>query len=458
MRIIICGAGQVGYGIAEKLATENNDVTVIDQSPRLVNAIRDTLDVRGFVGHGSHPDVLARAGAEEADMLIAVTFYDEVNMIACQVAHSLFSLPTKIARIRSQTYLAKHWSNLFSRDNLPIDVVISPEVEVGEMVLRRLAQPGAVETIPFADDKVTVLGIACDEECPVIDTPLRQLTELFPDLNATVVGIFRSGQLFVPRSADQMMAGDLVYVVTNSERVKRTLTIFGKEDTLGSRVVIGGGGNIGHYVANHLEERNPRAKIKVIEVDRERAVHIAEALDRTVVLHGSAMDEVILKEADIADADTMIAVTNDDKVNILSCVMAKRLGARRTMSLLNDPAFPPLVRTIGIDAFVDPRAVTISRILQHVRRGRIRNVHTIQNGAAEVIEAEALETSPLVGRPLSELDLPKGIRIGAILHENEVIVPTGASQIRKGDRLVIFATADQVPRVEQMARVSLEYF
>ncbi|MBK1623514.1 MULTISPECIES: Trk system potassium transporter TrkA [Afifella] len=458
MRVIICGAGQVGYGIAEKLATENNDVTVIDRSPHLVNAIRDTLDVRGFVGHGSHPDVLARAGADEADMLIAVTLYDEVNMVACQVAHSLFNLPTKIARIRSQTYLAKHWSNLFSRDHLPIDVIISPEVEVGEMVLRRLAQPGAVETIPFADDKVTVLGIVCDENCPVIDTPLRQLTELFPDLNAIVVGVFRNGNLFVPRSADQMMAGDLVYVMTDTGRVKRTLTIFGKQETLGSRVVIGGGGNIGHYVAHHLEKRNPRAKIKVIEMDRDRAVEIAEALDRTVVLHGSAMDDVILKEADIAEADTMLALTNDDKVNILSCVMAKKLGCRRAMSLLNDSAFPPLVRTIGIDAFVDPRAVTISRILQHVRRGRIRNVHTIQNGAAEVIEAEALETSPLVGRPLRELDLPGGIRIGAILHGGEVIVPTGASQIRKGDRLVIFAIANQVHRVEQMARVSLEYF
>jgi trk system potassium uptake protein TrkA len=458
MRVIICGAGQVGFGIAEKLSTENNDVTVIDTSTRLVNRIRDTLDVRGFVGHGAHPDVLARAGAGEADMIVAVTLYDEVNMVACQVAHSLFNVPTKIARVRAQGYRAKHYRNLFSREHMPIDVIISPEVEVGEMVLRRLAQPGAIETIPFADDKVTVLGIACDEDCPIIDTPLRQLTELFPDLTATVVGILRNDSLFVPRSADQMMAGDIVYVMTSTERVKRTLTIFGKEEQTGSRILIAGGGNIGLYVAENLEQLSSRAKTKIIEHSHSRAVEIAERLDRTVVLNGSAMDAAIHHEADIGEVDTMVALTNDDKVNILSCVMARKLGARRNLCLLNDAAFPPLAATMGIDAVINPRSVTISRILQHVRRGRIQTVHTIQDGAAEVIEAEALETSPLVGRPLRSLDLPGGVRIGIIVHKGEVITPTGESQIATGDKFIIFATADQVPKVEQMARVSLEYF
>ena len=458
MRVIICGAGQVGFGIAEKLSSENNDVTVIDQSPELVSAIRDTLDVRGFVGHGAHPDVLARAGANEADMIVAVTLYDEVNMVACQVAHSLFNLPTKIARIREQTYLEKHWSNLFSREHMPIDVVISPEVEVGEMVLRRMAQPGATETIPFADDKVTVLGIYCSDDCPVVDTPLRQLTELFPDLNATVVGIVRAENLFVPHSSDQMMAGDTVYVMTPTERVKRTLTIFGKEEELGGRIVIAGGGNIGFYVASNLEKRSSRTKAKLLELDHDRAVNVAERLDRTVVLNGSAIDETILKEADIGNADTIVALTNDDKINILSCVMAKKLGCHRSMCLLNSTGFPALTRTLGIDAYVNPRAATVSRILQHVRRGRIRNVHTVQNGEAEVIEAEALETSPLVGRPLRDLDLPDGIRIGAIVHRGEVLTPVGETRISPGDRFVIFAMADQVARVEQLARVSLEFF
>lgn len=458
MRVIICGAGQVGYGIAERLASEANDVSVIDNSPALVNAIRDTLDVRGFVGHGSHPDVLAQAGADQADMIIAVTLYDEVNMVACQVAHSLFQVPTKVARVRAQSYLAPHWSDMFSRNNMPIDVIISPEVEVGEMVLRRLSFPGAVEAIPFIDDTVVLLGIICDEDCPVIETPLKQLTELFPDLGAVVVGVMRDGDLFVPTSTDAMYERDLVYVVTPQNQVKRTLSIFGHEEPEVNRVVIAGGGNIGLYVATSLEARQKSAKIKIIEHNRDRAIDIAEKLRRTVVLHGSALDQEILREADVQDADTLVALTNDDKVNILSCVMAKSLGTRRNLSLLNETTYPVFAGALGIDAHVNPRAVTISKILRHVRRGRIRGVHSMQNGKAEVIEAEALETSSLVGKPLESLDLPNGIRIGAVFRNGKVILPAGDTRIQAHDRVVIFALASRVRQVEQMFRVSLEFF
>ena len=458
MRVVICGAGQVGYGIAEQLAAEQNDVSVIDTSPQLIQALRDTLDVRGFVGHGAHPDVLTQAGIEQADMIIAVTLYDEVNMIACQVAHSLFNVPTKIARIRAQDYLKPHWSDLFSSNHLPIDVIISPEVEVGEMILRRLQLPGAVDTVYFANGDVVVVGIECHEECPVVDTPLSQLTELFPDLRAVVVGILRDGSLFVPRSADSMLVGDLVYVVSHKDQVRRTLSIFGHDEQEAHRVVIAGGGNIGLFVAATLEARGSRAKVKVVESMRDRAVVIAEQLKRTVVLHGNALDQDILREADVHEADTLVAVTNDDEVNILACVMAKRLGCRRTMALINNRSYPTFTRTLGIDATVNPRTVTVSRILQHVRRGRIRGVHTIENGLAEVIEAEALETSPLVGKPLRELDLADGIRIGAIYREGKVIVPDGASQIVAKDRVIIFAMAERVRQVEQMFRVSLDFF
>ena len=458
MRVVICGAGQVGYGIAEQLAAEQNDVSVIDTSPQLIQALRDTLDVRGFVGHGAHPDVLTQAGIEQADMIIAVTLYDEVNMIACQVAHSLFNVPTKIARIRAQDYLKPHWSDLFSSNHLPIDVIISPEVEVGEMILRRLQLPGAVDTVYFANGDVVVVGIECHEECPVVDTPLSQLTELFPDLRAVVVGILRDGSLFVPRSADSMLVGDLVYVVSHKDQVRRTLSIFGHDEQEAHRVVIAGGGNIGLFVAATLEARGSRAKVKIVESMRDRAIVIAEQLKRTVVLHGNALDQDILREADVHEADTLVAVTNDDEVNILACVMAKRLGCRRTMALINNRSYPTFTRTLGIDATVNPRTVTVSRILQHVRRGRIRGVHTIENGLAEVIEAEALETSPLVGKPLRELDLADGIRIGAIYREGKVIVPDGASQIVAKDRVIIFAMAERVRQVEQMFRVSLDFF
>jgi len=458
MKVVICGAGQVGYGIAERLAAEENDVSVIDSSPHLIQAIGDQLDVRGFVGHGAHPDVLAQAGAEEADMIVAVTLYDEVNMVACQVAHSLFNVPTKVARIRAQSYLHGRWQNLFSRENMPIDVIISPEVEVGEMVLRRLALPGAVETVRFADDQVVVVGIMCEEDCPVVDTPLRQLTELFPDLGSVVVGIHRNNNLFVPKSTDSILEGDLAYVVARRDQVRRTLGIFGHEEPEASRVVIAGGGNIGLYVARALEKRQQNTKIKLLEASRERAVSIADELRRTVILHGSALDQKILEEADVGDADTLVALTNEDEVNILTAVMAKKLGCRRNLSLLNNPSYPAFANALGIDAFINPRAVTISRILQHVRRGRIRGVHSLQNGAAEIVEAEALDTSPLVGRPLREIDLPSGIRVGAVFRNGEVLTPNGDLQIQSQDRIVIFAIANRVRQVEQMFRVSLDFF
>ena len=458
MKVVICGAGQVGYGIAERLAVEQNDVTVIDTSAHLIQAIRESLDVRGIVGHGAHPDLLAQAGADEADMIIAVTLYDEVNMVACQVAHSIFNVPTKVARIRAQSYRASHWQQLFAREHMPIDVIISPEFEVGEMVLRRLALPGAVETIRFADDQVVVLGIQCMENCPIIETPLRQLTELFSDLEAVVVGVQREGSLFVPRSRDQLMSGDLAYVTASRDQVRRTLSLFGHEEKEASRVVIAGGGNIGLYVANLLETRQVSSRVKIIESNRDRAVVVADQLKRTVILHGSALDQEILKEAGIDTADTLVALTNDDQVNVLSSVMAKKLGCRRNLCLLNNSTYQVLANALGIDAYVNPRAVTISRILQHVRRGRIRGVHSLQNGAAEVIEAEALETSPIVGRPLKNLDIPNGIRVGAIYRNEKMVVPKGDTEVLSGDRVILFALAGRVKQVEQMFRVSLDFF
>jgi trk system potassium uptake protein len=458
MRIIICGAGQVGYGIAERLAAEKNDISIIDTSPELIQAVRDSLDVRGFVGHGSHPDVLEKAGAQQADMIIAVTLYDEVNIVACEVAHALFNVPMKVARIRSQSYLQPHYQDLFSRDHLPIDVIISPELEVGEMVLRRIALPGATDVVRFAENKIAMVAIECLEDCPVINTPLAQLSELFPDLPATVVGVSRNGKLFIPRSADQLVAGDLAYVVTTKDQVRRTLGLFGHEEQEATRIVIAGGGNIGLFVAKTIEKRQNRTKVKMIEHGRERAVAIADELRRTVVLNGSALDQKLLQEADIQDADLMIALTNNDQVNILSSVMAKRLGCKSNLALINNPDYLDVTKSIGIDATVNPGTVTVSRILQHVRRGRIRAVHSIQRGAAEIIEAEALETSPLVGPFLRELDLPDGMRIGAIYRDGEVIKPSGSLRIKPKDRVVIFALAHAVKQVEQMFRVSLEFF
>jgi trk system potassium uptake protein TrkA len=458
MRVIICGAGQVGYGIAERLAAEQNDVSVIDTSPDLIRAVRDTLDVRGFVGHGAHPDVLEAAGAPNADMIIAVTLYDEVNIVACEVAHALFNVPTKIARIRAQAYLRPHYQDLFSRDHLPIDVTISPELEVAEMVLRRIAIPGATDVVRFADGKIAMVAIDCLDDCPVINTPLSQLSELFPDLPATVVGVSRNGKLFIPHSADQLFAGDLAYVITTKEQVRRTLGLFGHEEQEATRIVIAGGGNIGLHVARTLEQRQSRTRVKIIENTRERAIAVADELRRTVVLQGSALDQKLLLEADIQDADLMVALTNNDQVNILASAMAKRLGCKGNLALINNPAFHDIAGTLGIDAYVNPRAITISRVLQHVRRGRIRAVHSVHKGLAEVIEAEALETSPLVGSALRDVELPDGVRVGAVFRDGVVLKPNGSLKIKAKDRVIIFAMASAVKQVEQMFRVSLEFF
>lgn len=458
MKVIICGAGRVGYGIAERLSQEDNDVSVIDISPALIAAITETLDVSGVVGHGAHPEVLARAGAEEAEMIIAVTLHDEINMVACQVAHSLFKVPTKIARIRAQSYLAPEYSDLFSRDDMPIDVAISPEIEVGKMALRRISYPGATDVVRFADDKIVMLAIECMEDCPVVNTPLQQLTELFPDLKATVTAVYRDGKLFVARSADELQTGDLAYVVCDAAHVRRTLSLFGHEEQEARRIVIAGGGNIGLFVAKTIEQFQPRTRIKIIENNRERAVHIADQLRNTVVLHGSALDQKIQQQADMENADLFVALTNNDQINILGSVMAKSLGCRQSLVLLNDPAFHDLIDSMDIDAHINPRAVTISGILQHVRKGRIRSVYAVQKGSAEVIEAEALETSPLVGTALRDLDLPEGIRIGAIYRDGTVLAPGGELRIKAKDRVVLLATGDAIRHVQQLFRVSIQYF
>lgn len=458
MKVIICGAGQVGSGIAERLAAEGNDISIIDADVALVERANDVLEVRAIRGNGAHPDVLEHAGAREADMLIAVTLHDEVNMVACHVAHTLFDIPTKIARVRAQTYLTEPWSKIFARDNMPIDFVISPEIEVGNMVLRRLETPGAFETASFGDGRISLLGILCDANCPLVDTPLSQLSELFPDLPAVTVAIVRDERLIVPHANDEIHVDDGVYVVTPSDQVSRVLQVFGHEETRARRIVIAGGGNIGFYLAKSFEAADPNQRLKIIESNHARAMEIAEKLTSSVVLNGSALNEELLREADISTADTLVAVTNDDQVNLLTSALAKELGCESSFCLINSPNYLSMVRSLNIDAYINPRAVTVSRVLQHVRRGRIRSVYSVHNGAGEVLEAEILETAPIVGQAIRDVDVGDGVRFGCILRDGETLTPHGDTELQVKDRVVLFSRADRVRDVEHLFRVSPDYF
>jgi len=457
MRVIVCGAGRVGFGIARRLCRENNDVTVIDQNKALVRTVSERLDARGVVGNGSYPEILADAGAREADMIVAVTHSDEVNMIACQIAHTLFKVPTKIARIRASGYLDPRYSDLFSRNHMPIDVIISPEREVSEAILQRLSTPGAFETKAFVDGRVWAVGVRIGEHCPIINTPLRQVAELFPDLKITIVGIKRGDKLWRAHGEDQLAPDDRIYFVADRADVSRALDIMGEGERQARRIIIIGGGNIGRHVARGLEEHGAM-KIRLIEKDRDAAERAAEELERTVVLEGDGLDRMLLREAGSEDAETVVAVTDNDQVNILSSVVAKREGARRSLALINDPDYGPICDAVGVDRYIDPRATTISTILQHIRRGRIKGVFSLAEGEAEIIDAIALETSPLVDKPLGEANLPEGVIIGAVYRDGVVTMPTSQTVIRPDDRIVLMSLREHVRDVEQMFRVSIEYF
>lgn len=458
MRIIVCGAGLVGSSIARQLASENNDVTIVDQSPETIQQMNETLDVRAVEGYASHPDILEQAGAPDAEMIVAVTQNDEINMVACQVAHSLFDVPTKIARIRAQTYLDPSWQNLFTRDHMPIDVIISPEIEVARAITSRLDVPGATDMVSFVDDRVRVVAVSIDDGCPIIDTPLRQLTELFPDLHMRIVGIVRAEGIITPGGDDQILVGDEVYFSVDAKQVQRAMAAFGHEEKEARHIVVIGGGNIGLFLSKQIIDELPDVRLKMIEVSRDRAETVADQLEKAVVIYGDSLSSEILTEANVQSADAVIAVTNDDQVNILSSLLAKREGAKRATTLVNNMTYGPLVRSLGIDAVVNPRAITTSRILQHIRRGRIRGVHSLRDGLAEIIEAETLDTSPLSGKSLRDAKLPAGVIVGAIARNDEIIIPRADTVIQTGDRVIVFATRKMVKKVEKMFAVRLDFF
>ena len=455
MNIIICGAGRVGFTIAKILTEQNHSVTVIDQSSEDIQKINDSLDVKAIVGKGTSPSVLDRANTGEADMIIAVTRNDEINMLICQIAYSIFKVPKKIARIRSQEYLDPKFSILFNKENLPIDYVISPELEIAKSIQRKLEAPGALDNIPFAENKVRLLEILIDDKCPIFEIKLNDLTKKFPKLNAYILGAVRDEKFLILKKNDSLKHNDKAYVMVGSNQMQETLRVFGHNEKISSKILIIGGGNIGFNLAKNIEQSFESARLKIIEKDKTRAEFIANELNNTIVINGNGLDEDVLNEANLDEVETVLALTNDDEDNLMVSVLVEKFAKdKRTMALINKPNYSLLQSSLKIDDLIDPRMNTVSSILKHVHKGTIENAYTILNGEYEVIEAEILETSELVNKELKNSNLPDDIRIGSIIRGEDIIIPSSNYVFQKNDIVILLSKKDQLSVVENLFRIS----
>ena len=455
MNIIICGAGRVGFTIAKLLTEQNHSITIIDQSSEDIQKINESLDVKAIVGKATSPSVLEKANTNDADMLIAVTRNDEINMLICQIAYSIFKVPKKIARIRSQEYLDPKFSSLFNKENLPIDYVISPEIEIAKSIQRKLEAPGALDNVPFAENKIRLLEILIDEKCPIYGIKLNELTKKFPKLNAYILGVVRDNSFVILKKNDSLKHNDKAYVMVNSIKLQETLEIFGHNEKISSKILIIGGGNIGFNLAKNIEQSFEDARVKIIEKDKSRAELIANELNNSIVINGNGLDEDVLNEANLEDVETVLALTNDDEDNLMVSILVEKFSKnKRTMALINKPNYSLLQSSLKIDDLIDPRMNTVSSILKHVHKGTIENAYTILNGEFEVIEAEIIESSELINKELKNSDLPDEIRIGSIIRGNEIIIPSSNYVFKKNDTIILLSKRDQLPTVENMFRIS----
>ena len=457
MKIIILGAGQVGSSVAYNLASEANDITLVDIRQSLLQDLQDRLDIRTVHGPASHPEVLSRAGAEDADMVIAVTNSDETNMIACQVAYTLFHTPIKIARVRALEYLK--FAKLFTQEALPVDVLISPEQLVTESIQRLILHPGALQVLDFADGRVQLVAVRAVFGGPLVGHELSELREHMPGIEARVAAIFRRGSPIMPEGDTVIEADDEVFFVAARKNIRAVMGELRRLDKPVKRVIIAGGGNIGLRLAESIESKY---QVKLIDCSPETTRRLSERLDRTIVLLGDAADEELLLEENIENTDVFCALTNDEEANILSAMLAKRLGARKVLSLINRASYVDLVQSEAIDIALSPQQATIGSLLAHVRRGDVVNVHSLRRGAAEAIEAVAhgdRSTSKVVGRRLEEIKLPPGTTIGAIVRGEEVVIAHHDTVIEPDDHVILFLVDKRhIPDVERLFQVGVTFF
>jgi len=388
-------------------------------------------------------------------MIIAVTQNDETNMVICQVAYSIFKINKKIARIRGQEFLGGKWGKLYGESNLPIDVIISPELEVAKSLQRKLEAPGALDSVPFAGGKIKVLEINIGKKCPLVNTELSKLTQRFPDLKANVLGVIRGEKFVILKKKDKILINDKAFVVVNATQINKTLSAFGHEEKMAKKILIVGGGNIGFNLAKNLEQDSEGARVKIIEKNKERAEFIANELNNTIVINGDGLDEDVLKESNVEEAETILSLTNDDEDNIMVSVLAEKNNPnKRTIALVNKQNYSLLQSSLKIDDLVDPRLTTISTILKHVHKGTIETVYTLLDGEYEFIEAEVLETSELISKSIKESNLPKEIRIGAVVRNKDVIIPKSNFVFEKKDLVVFLTKREHLDKVESLFRIS----
>ena len=456
MKIIILGAGQVGSSVAEVLSSEASDITVVDIDEKKLEALRDRLDIATVQGEAAHPDVLARAGAEDADMILAVTNSDEINMVACQVAYTLFHTPTKIARVRNVGYLS--YPQLFTQEALPIDVLISPEQLVTDYVQRLIEHPGALQVLDFAGGKVQLVAVKAYYGGPLVGHELKTLREHMPGIDTRVAAIYRRGHAIAPEGDTVVEVDDEVFFIAAKRHIRVVMKELRRLDRPVKRIILAGGGNIGTRLAKALENQY---QVKLIDHNPKRTRKISEELSKTIVLFGDAADEELLLDENIENTDVFCAVTNDDEANILSAMLAKRLGAQKVMALINRAAYVDLVQSGVIDIAISPQQATIGSLLTHVRRGDVTAVHSLRRGAAEAIEAVAhgdQRSSKVVGRAIENIKLPPGTNIGAIVRNGDVIIAHHDTVIQADDHVILFVVEkERIPDVERLFQVGITF-
>ena len=456
MKIIILGAGQVGSSVASILAGEANDITLVDQDQSVLQDLQDRYDLRTVVGKASHPDVLERAGAEDADMILAVTNSDETNMVACQIAYTLFHTPTKIARVRAVEYLSHQ--HIFTQDALPVDVLISPEQLVTDYIHRLIEQPGALQVLDFAGGLVSLVAVKAYYGGSLVGHELKTLRDHMPGIDTRVAAIFRGDSAIMPSGDSVIEADDEVFFIAAKKHIRAVMSELRKLERPTKSVLLAGGGNIGKRLAKALEDNY---QVKIIEHNPSCAARISEELDKTIVLLGDSADEELLLEENIESTDVFCALTNDDEANILSAMLAKQMGATRVMSLINRPAYVDLMESGAIDIAISPQQATISGLLTHIRRGDVVVAHSLRRGVAEAIEAVAHgdgRTSKVVGRRVEEIKLPSGTTIGAIVRDDEVIIAHHDTAIESEDHVIMFlADKKQIAEVERLFQVGVTF-